>query len=99
MTTDSHAQAEERLERTLGGLNDTLVKVQERYDHLLHPAKSLLFTFLKGIMYGLGFLVGFAVIIPILLALMRTIDWIPIVGNLVHRIEVQVQEVQQNGRR
>jgi hypothetical protein len=51
--------------------------------------------FLRGIAYGLGFLTGFAIIIPILIAFLRSIEWVPLVGGFVTDIVLQIEEAQR----
>lgn len=49
-------------------------------------------TFVKGIVYGLGMIVAFAVVVPFFVWFLRAFDWIPFISD----IAIEVAEKMQN---
>ena len=47
--------------------------------------------FLRGIVYGLGILVSFAIVVPILLAMLSYIDWIPFIGDIITEVIQRIE--------
>ena len=68
-------------------LNDNV----EYLASLHETARFLWVAFLRGIMYGLGIIVAFAIVVPILLALLSTIDWIPFIGEVITEIIARIE--------
>lgn len=69
--------------------------LQKRIDALsahLETGRFLWMGFLRGIVYGLGILVSFAIVAPILLALLSTIDWIPFIGDIITEVIRRLEE-------
>lgn len=59
------------------------------------PQKYILMAFVRGIFYGLGIIVSIAIVLPILLAVLSTIDWIPYVGDLISEIVYRMESAQR----
>ena len=58
----------------------------------LHQTTRFLWiAFLRGIMYGLGIIVAFAIVVPILLALLSMIDWIPFIGDIITEVIARIE--------
>lgn len=72
---------------TLKKLNGQLEYMMDRND----TSRHLWLGFLRGIVYGLGILVAFAIVVPIILALLSTIDWIPFIGNIITEIILRIE--------
>lgn len=79
------------LQKTLSRLNKTLDEFTEQNIALSHPGRSLGWHFLRGILYGLGILTAVAIVIPIVIEILRVIEWVPLLGDflvqLVERME------------
>lgn len=71
-------------------LNKHLSYMQERND----TSRHLWIGFLRGIVYGLGILVAFAIVVPILLAILSTFDWIPFIGDIITEIILRIESAQ-----
>ncbi|MDO8649176.1 MAG: DUF5665 domain-containing protein [Candidatus Peregrinibacteria bacterium] len=88
-------QAEAKLVASLETLRRTFEEVPREYEYFLHPGKHLFFTFLKGIVSGLGVIAAVAIVIPIMLAMMHGIEWVPLIGDFVTRIADRVEQSQR----
>ncbi len=71
-------------------LNSHLIAIQDQHD----TSRHLWLGFLRGIVYGLGILVAFAIVVPLILAILSTIDWIPVIGNIVSEIVQRIEASQ-----
>jgi hypothetical protein len=54
------------------------------------PSRMLFFTFLKGIVYGLGIFIGGTIIIALLVWALQQFNNVPLIGHLVQKIVNQV---------
>lgn len=63
-------------------------------DHY-EPGKYLWMGFLRGIVYGLGILVAISLVVPLIIALLSSIDWIPVIGDFVSDISLRIQSAQR----
>lgn len=71
-----------------------LKKLQDRVDVLathFEPVRFLWMGFLRGVLYGIGILVAFAIVVPIILALLSRFDWIPIIGDVITEIITRIE--------
>lgn len=59
------------------------------------PHRYLWMGFLRGIVYGLGIIVAIALILPILLWMLSTIDWIPFIGDIVSDVVLRMENAQR----
>ncbi len=59
---------------------------------VFNPGRNLLFTYLRGIVYGLGAITAVAIVIPLLVAILQQIQWVPLLGNFVQDVLVRVEE-------
>ena len=55
-------------------------------------SKDLGRTFLKGIVYGLGMITAFAVVVPAIVWILRTIDWIPFFSDIALQIAERIRD-------
>ncbi len=83
-------------------LNDATKALKVLADHeIVRPKRLYTFYFMRGVLQSLGVLVAIAIIIPLLLplviTLLRQIEWVPILGDTVSRIITQVEERQESG--
>lgn len=86
------SQRKEEVTKALRRLETTLTDVSDKYEYTHHPGKQLFLTFLKGIMSGLGFICAIAIVIPLVVSLLRGIEWVPLVGDFVSRIATEVEQ-------
>lgn len=89
--TTKHAP-EQQLSTSLRTLNATIIDLPEKYGYVFQPGKHLFITYLKGIVYGLGVLTAVAIVIPILVAMLQQVSWVPIIGDFVKDIATRVEE-------
>jgi len=54
------------------------------------PSRMLLFTFLKGIVYGVGIFIGGTIVIALLVWTLQKFNSVPLIGPLVQKIVNQV---------
>jgi len=57
------------------------------------PLKALFFNFCKGIAYGFGALVAVAIVVPLLIAFLQKVDWVPMVGRFASDVARQMEQV------
>lgn len=75
-------------------LTEAINQLYDRMDVLaahFSPARFLWMGFLRGIVYGLGILVAFALVVPILLAVLSSFDWVPIIGDILTEIIARIE--------
>lgn len=89
-------KAEREFEKAL---HDATHALKILADHeLVRPKRLYMFYFVRGMLQSLGVLVAIAIVIPLLvpifIAVLRHVEWVPILGDTVSRIIEQV-EVQQ----
>jgi hypothetical protein len=86
-----------RLAGELKQLREIAENIPRKFDLFFHPGKHLFFTFLKGVASGLGVIAAVAIVVPIVVAMLRGVQWIPVIGNFVNQIAEQME--QARGRR
>ncbi|MDA1292399.1 MAG: DUF5665 domain-containing protein [bacterium] len=80
------------------GLNKTMKSLDKHMEMLAshyQPQKYILMAFVRGIFYGLGIIVSIAIVLPILLTVLSTIDWIPFIGDLISEIVIRMESAQR----
>ncbi len=77
----------ERIERALEHVNSH--KLMEIYNSI---PKLLFYQFLKGIVFGLGSVLGATIVVSILVYLLSQIEFIPIIGEWVKHISEEIQK-------
>lgn len=88
---DKASDSDKGLVKTLKSLDANM----ERLASFYQPQRYLWMGFFRGIVYGLGIMVSIALILPLLLAILSTIDWIPFFGDFISDIVQRMQEVQR----
>lgn len=63
-------------------------------DHY-EPGQYLWMGFLRGIVYGLGILVAISLIVPLVIAILTSVDWIPVIGDIIADIALRIQNAQR----
>ncbi len=56
---------------------------------------DLLQHFLRGVVYGLGFLASLVIVIPIALWALRTVEWVPLLGEFITDIVEEIEEARR----
>lgn len=93
MPKNKHSDGSDReLIESIKRLTKTLESLPTDYDHVFHPGKHLFYTFFKAIVYGLGLLAAAAIVVPFMLAMLRGIEWVPLIGDFVTDIANRVEE-------
>ncbi|MCB9808274.1 hypothetical protein H6770_03370 [Candidatus Peribacteria bacterium] len=87
MATEKKPPLEDDLASIIHMLNDNVQYLAS----LQETARFLWVAFLRGIMYGLGIIVAFAIVVPIILWLLSTINWIPFIGDIVTEIITRIE--------
>ena len=64
-------------------------------DHY-EPGRYLWMGFLRGIVYGLGILVAISLIVPLVIAILSSVDWIPVIGDIIADIALRIQNAQRS---
>lgn len=89
---------QKRLERSIQELNKTAKMLPHELGYPRHVLKKLLYTFLKGVAYGLGAIVAVAIIIPLFIAFLRSANWVPMIGDFISDIAIQMEQAQKTGQ-
>lgn len=76
-------------------LEKTVKQFLEEYKLMSHPWKSFFIALARGVAYGLGILLATAIVVPIIVYSLRSINWVPLVGDFVMDIAERVEEVQR----
>jgi hypothetical protein len=82
---------EKELTKAIAQLDVHMKKLADHYE----PGKYLWMGFFRGIVYGLGILVAISLIVPIIIAILSSIDWIPVIGDTVADIVERIQSAQR----
>jgi hypothetical protein len=94
MTSSAAPTGDKELVRSMQDLEKSLNRLPAQFEYLIHPGKHLFVAYLRGIFYGLGALTAFAVLIPIVVWTLRSVEWIPIIGEFISRVATQVEHIQ-----
>ena len=81
------------LTRALNGLERAVDRLPRQFEYVIHPGKHLFMSFVRGVVYGLGAITAFAVLIPIIVWVLHRVEWVPIVGDFVNKVATQVEQV------
>lgn len=76
-----------KIERALEHVNSH--KLMEIYNSI---PKLLFYQFLKGIVFGLGSVLGATIVVSILVYLLSQIEFVPIIGEWVKHISEEIQK-------
>ena len=76
--------------KTMRSLDKHLELLASHYE----PHRYLWMGFIRGIVYGLGILVAVALVVPLLLALLSSVDWIPVLGDIFAEIVIRMEDAQ-----
>ncbi len=76
-------------------LNDTVVRLSKGYPHASTFLRNIGFFFLRGVVMGLGWLVAFVILIPILVLILRMFTPTPIVGDVIDNVVDRIMEYQR----
>ena len=74
-------------------LERSVDRLPSQFEYVIHPGKHLFVSYIRGIVYGLGAITAFAVLIPIIVWMLHRIEWVPILGDFVNRVATQVEQV------
>jgi hypothetical protein len=72
-------------------LNESIELLSETVSHLHGASNSLFWVFIRGIIYGLGVVAAFAIVAPLIIIILQSIEWVPLIGDFVHEITEQVK--------
>lgn len=78
-------EADTNLTQSLQDLEHALKELTQKYEQP-NFWKMFRMYLLRGIAYGLGIIVSFAIIIPLVIALMKQAEWIPLVGSFISQL-------------
>ena len=79
----------------MGALEYDVEQLPRAFEYVIHPGKHLLLTYVRGIVYGLGAITALVVVIPLIVWTLRTVQWVPLIGDFVNNIATRVEEVQK----
>lgn len=74
-------------------LNDSIQRLSKRSRAIVESSKSFGIYFLRGVMYGLGFLFAFVIVIPLIVWVLQYIEWVPMLGDFIANVIQRIEEV------
>ena len=83
----------DELQKSVQQLEKTMSVLSNQCASILSPGRTLLFTFLKGVVYGLGILFAVAMLVPVVLALLDNIQWVAVIGDFLSQIFERVNVI------
>jgi len=98
MPKDPAQSSERELVRSLRSLEQTIRVMPKENPSVFYPSQNLFLHFLRGVVYGLGVLVAAAIVIPLLLMTLRSVEWVPMVGDFVTRVIERIEGAQPGVR-
>ena len=90
---DTNDLDEQEVQQTLQHLDETVEHLEEELHEMNDPKKKLWMFFWRGVLYGLGLLVAIAIVIPFLLWILKSVEWIPLIGDFLNKIASQMESV------
>jgi hypothetical protein len=87
-------QEKHDLVEALDDLRTVVQAIPKEYDYVFHPGKQLFFTYLKGIVYGLGALTAVAIVLPVIVSVLQHVQWVPLVGDFVKDVSSRLEQTQ-----
>lgn len=93
-------EEEKKLTRALKQNTKVLKEVEEEVEQKggqLLSKKGYMDSFVQGILYGLGIAAAAVIVIPIVIALLKNVQWVPLLGDAVTRIIDRVEQQRPEG--
>lgn len=85
--------SEEQLRRSIDKLEKTIAGLPLSYPALFQPGKHMFMQFMHGIVYGLGMIVAFAIVIPFAILLVDQVQWVPLLGDFLTEVVSRMEQV------
>jgi hypothetical protein len=60
-----------------------------------NPWKFVFYSFLKGLMMGLGSVLGATILVAMAIYLLTKVSWVPIIGDFVGDVAKQIETAQE----
>ncbi|PIQ75985.1 hypothetical protein COU78_03420 [Candidatus Peregrinibacteria bacterium CG10_big_fil_rev_8_21_14_0_10_49_24] len=84
---------EEQLRNSIDRLEKTISSLPQTYPVLFQPGKRMFAQFMHGIVYGLGMVVAFALVIPFAILLVDQVQWVPLLGDFLTEVVTRMEQV------
>jgi len=84
---------EDRLIRSVDRLNASVQHLVEQQEEQAKMSRRFGFFFMRGVLYGLGILVAIAIVIPIIIQLLYSVQWVPLLGDFLVQIIERMESV------
>ncbi|PIR48647.1 hypothetical protein COU80_02990 [Candidatus Peregrinibacteria bacterium CG10_big_fil_rev_8_21_14_0_10_55_24] len=95
MVNKALPSSEDRLVRSLDRLNTSVTALIELQTEQSKTSRRLGFFFLRGVFYGLGILVAIAIIIPIVIQILHSVQWVPLLGDFLIEVIERMEQASQ----
>lgn len=82
-----------QLLKAVNELRAAVKDLPNHLDDLYNPRKRLVMFFLRGVLYGVGFLMAFAVVIPVIIWFLQSVEWVPLLGEIMGEIALRIDAV------
>lgn len=86
--TQKHLGTETQLAKEVAKLAKIIERLEDQkpFDIMSRPRKFMWFSFLKGLMAGLGSVIGATLLVALLIYILKQIQLIPLVGDFIGNI-------------
>lgn len=78
----------------LTALEHDVEQLPKEFEYVINPGKHLWLSYLRGIVYGLGAITAAVFVVPFIIWFLQKIPWVPIVGDFVRAVTVQIERAQ-----
>lgn len=85
--------SDEKLAKEIAALRGTIVKAEKRWSGSMQTRWQLALSFLKGVLSTLGALAVLVIVTPLVVWFLRSIQWPPIIENIVAKAILQIEQV------
>jgi hypothetical protein len=82
----------QELQKSVDKLHETVRIFPKKYEWIFDPVHHLLFAFLRGVAYSVGFIVAIVIVIPLFVSLLRQVNWVPLVGDFLSDVSVRMEQ-------
>lgn len=72
-------------------LSRAVHQLPKRHRYVLHPWYIFLSGLLRGIGHSVGILLAIAIVIPLTIAVLNSINWVPLIGDFISDIAQRLQ--------
>lgn len=85
-------RTDEQLAREINHLKNVIANMPDAYRNIIKPKNIFMMSVIRGMGYSLGVLLAIAILVPIVISLLKSIEWVPLIGDFVSSVADRMQE-------